>query len=63
MLCETLRPVALDQIIGLDDPKRALKEYLTQQPFHKSVYLTGSPGLGKTTLALAAARAYGFEVL
>lgn len=63
MLCETLRPIALDQIMGLDEPKRVLKEYLTQQPFHKSVYLTGSPGLGKTTLALAAARAYGFEVL
>ena len=63
MYSEAHRPVYLDQVIGHVEAKNALKTYLTSGHFEKSILLTGSPGIGKTTLALAAARTFGFEPL
>lgn len=63
MYSEANRPVYLDNVIGHVDAKNSLKRYLTSENFHKSILLTGSPGIGKTTLALAAARTFGFDPL
>lgn len=63
MYSEAYRPGYLDGVIGHTDAKTVLKNYLTSGHFEKSVLLTGSPGIGKTTLALAAARTLGFDPL
>ena len=60
---EIYRPEYLDGVLGHDEPKKILKDYLTKQPFLGAVFLTGSPGIGKTTLALCSARTFGFEPL
>ena len=59
---ETTRPEFLDDVLGHDEPKQILKDYLTQKPYTKAVFLTGSPGIG-TTMALCAARTFGFVPL
>jgi len=63
MYSEAHRPGYLDDVIGHTEAKNALKKYLTSGHFEKSILLTGSPGIGKTTLALAAARTFGFDPL
>lgn len=63
MLSETLRPETLTDIVGHEEPKRILKQYLTQKEFKGGIFLTGTPGIGKTTLALCAARTLGFDPL
>lgn len=63
MYAETYRPSTLDDIVGHTEAKESLKNYLTSSRFEKAIMLTGSPGIGKTTLALAAARTIGFEPL
>ena len=63
MYSETYRPTYLNDVIGHTEAKTALKTYLTSEHFEKSILLTGSPGIGKTTLALAAARTFGFDPL
>jgi hypothetical protein len=63
MYSEVFRPTTLDDVIGYNDEKEALKKYLQSKDFRKSIMLSGSPGIGKTTLALAAARTYGFDPL
>lgn len=63
MLSETLRPENLSDIVGHEEPKQVLKSYLTQKDFKGGVFLTGTPGIGKTTLALCAARTFGFDPL
>lgn len=63
MYAETYRPSHLNDITGHTDAKSALSNYLTSSEFRKAVMLTGSPGIGKTTLALAAAKTFGFEPL
>ena len=45
------------------EAKESLRKYLTTPGFPKAVMLTGSPGIGKTTLALAAAKSLNFEPL
>lgn len=62
MYSESHRPMLLDEVFGHVEVKEKLKTYLTSD-FSKSILLTGSPGIGKTTLALCAARTYGFEPL
>lgn len=63
MLSETLRPEKLSDIVGHEDPKQVLKGYLSKKDFKGGVFLTGTPGIGKTTLALCAARTFGFDPL
>jgi replication factor C large subunit len=63
MYSEAYRPTYLDEVIGHTEAKDSLKNYLTSQKFEKSILLTGSPGIGKTTLALAGARTFGFDPL
>ncbi len=61
MYSEAHRPTYLDEVIGHAEAKSALTKYLSSTNYEKSVLLTGSPGIGKTTLALAAARSCGFD--
>ena len=63
MWSETRRPDFLDGIVGHKEVKESLNLYLTQKPFEKVILLHGPPGIGKTTIALASARTYGFEPL
>ena len=63
MLCETQRPETFSEIIGHEEPKRILEEYLTEKPYTGCVFLTGTAGIGKTTLALASTKMFGFEPL
>jgi hypothetical protein len=63
MYAETYRPSTLDQVIGHIDAKEMLCKYLKTSGFTKAIMLTGSPGIGKTSLALAAAQTMGFDPL
>ena len=63
MLSESYRPSSLDEIIGHDDAKKVLCDYLKLNAPTKSVLISGTPGIGKTTLVLAAARSCGYEPL
>ena len=61
MNSEIHRPETLNEIYGHDEPKEILKQYLTTKPYGKAVFLVGSPGIGKTTLAICAAKTFGFD--
>ena len=63
MYAETYRPTTFNDIMGHDEAKGFLRKYLTTAGFPRAVMLTGSPGIGKTTLALAAAKTMGFDPL
>jgi hypothetical protein len=63
MWSEIRRPDTLDQVIGHTDIKEQLRTYLTTKPYDKVILLHGSPGIGKTTIALASARSLGLEPL
>jgi replication-associated recombination protein RarA len=63
MLSESYRPSTFADIIGHDDAKETLRTYLRANTRGQSVLLSGTPGIGKTTLALAAARTCGYEPL
>jgi len=63
MYAESHRPVFLDDVIGHQEIKQELKKYLESKTFTGSVFLVGSPGIGKTTMALCAARTFGFDPL
>jgi replication-associated recombination protein RarA len=63
MLSETYRPQTFDDIIGHGEAKRVLETYLRNNPRSQSVLISGSPGIGKTTLALTSARTFEYEPL
>jgi hypothetical protein len=62
MYSETKRPEVLDDVIGHSEIKLKLEQYL-KSDFKGAVFLVGSPGIGKTTLALCAARTFNFDPL
>jgi len=62
MYSETKRPEFLNDVIGHQEIKLKLETYL-KSDFKGSVFLVGSPGIGKTTLALCAARTFNFDPL
>ena len=63
MWSETRRPEYFDGIIGHADIKARLQSYLQTPPYTHVLLLHGPPGIGKTTLALAAAKTCKFETL
>lgn len=63
MYSEAYRPEQIEDVIGHQEAKKSLKTYLTSVGFSKAVMLTGPPGIGKTTLALCAAKSYDFYPL
>ena len=63
MYSEAHRPTHLDDVFGHTEIKEQLKSYLSTPHYKGSVFLIGSPGIGKTTLALCAANTFGFELL
>jgi hypothetical protein len=62
MFAESHRPVFLDDVIGHQEVKISLQKYL-KSGFTGAVFMIGPPGIGKTTLALCAARTFEFDPL
>lgn len=60
---EIYRPSHLDEVVGHREIKQTLRTYLNTPDFSSAVCLIGPPGIGKTTLVLAAAYTCGFEPL
>jgi hypothetical protein len=63
MYAETNRPVYLDDVIGHAECKASLRAYMAGPVFEGAILLHGPPGIGKTTMALCAARTLGFDPL
>lgn len=63
MISESYRPSTLDEIIGHAEAKEMLCAYLKDNKKSKSLLISGTPGIGKTTLVLAAAKFCEYEPL
>ena len=63
MLSESYRPTEIHEVFGHEDAKTLLREYLKENPSKQAILLLGTPGIGKTTLALTGARSFGYEPL
>jgi replication-associated recombination protein RarA len=60
-LAEKYRPRLIAQFVGLDKPKRILSKFAAN-PYQSAWSFIGSPGTGKTTMALALAETLKAEV-
>jgi len=60
-LSEKYQPQEIADFIGLEKPKRVLANFAAQ-PYAAAFILEGGSGLGKTTIALALAKAIGAEL-
>jgi len=63
MYAESHRPVFLQDVIGHEEIKKELKVYLESKKFGGAIFMIGPPGIGKTTMALCAARTFDFDPL
>ena len=63
MLSETFRPQTFAEIIGHTEAKELLASYLLANTRSRAVLIAGSAGIGKTTLAITAARTFDYEPL
>jgi len=63
MWSETRRPEYLEGVAGHTEIKTRLCEYLRNRPYTTVILLHGPPGIGKTTLAMAAIRTCEMEPL
>jgi len=63
MFSESYRPEQMEDVVGHEDAKRVVTSYLQANTRRNAVLLHGTPGIGKTTLALASARTLGYEPL
>lgn len=63
MYAESHRPVFLDDVIGHHEIKVELRSYLNLKHFSGAIFMIGPPGIGKTTMALCAARTFNFDPL
>jgi hypothetical protein len=63
MFAESNRPNFIEDVIGHQEIKEELSSYLKNEPFSKALFMIGPPGIGKTTLALCAARTFEFDAL
>lgn len=61
---EKYRPETFEEVLGQDEAIKKIKEYLKDFPKvkKKALLLGGSPGIGKTTLALVAAKETSSEI-
>ena len=63
MWSEARRPQFLDEVVGHREVKTRLQSYLSTKPYSSVILLHGSPGIGKTTMALASIRSCEMEPL
>ena len=61
-LARKWRPKTFDEMVGQEHVVRALTNALTQNRLHHAYLMTGTRGVGKTTLARVMAKALNCEI-